>query len=268
MLEWRDVTQWREQQATLAAIGKAQAVIEIRGWTEPSSTANERFLSRAGYTLEEIKGKHHGIFIGAAHRDGPGERALWDKLRRGEFEVGQYQRVLKTGTELWIQASYHPIFDASGKPFKVVELATNITEGKMRTADYEGQLAAISKAQAVIEFDLDGTIRGANQNFLSLTGYTLEELQGKHHSMLVEPDAARRRGVPRRCGRSSRAASTRRAIKCIAKGGRELWMHCSFNPIVDATGRLFKVVEYATDSPSRCCCPSSSARRSVRHRPS
>ncbi len=246
MLEWRDVTQWREQQATLAAIGKAQAVIEF-AMDGTILTANERFLSRAGYTLEEIKGKHHGIFIGAAHRDGPGERALWDKLRRGEFEVGQYQRVLKTGAELWIQASYHPIFDASGKPFKVVELATNITDGKMRTADYEGQLAAISKAQAVIEFELDGTIRSANANFLRTFGYQLEEIKGKHHSLFVDStlhDSAEYQAFWAKLSRGEYDAAQ---YKRIGKGDREIWIQASYNPIFDANGKPFKVVEYATD---------------------
>jgi methyl-accepting chemotaxis protein len=246
MLEWRDVTEWREQQATLTAIGKAQAVIEF-ALDGTILTANERFLSRSGYTLEEIKGKHHGIFVESTSRDGMQERALWDKLRRGEFDAGQYKRVIKGGKQVWIQASYSPIFNDTGKPFKVVELATNITEGKMRTADYEGQLAAISKAQAVVEFALDGTIRTANENFLRILGYSLEEIKGKHHSLFVDPtqrESAEYQAFWVKLGRGEYDVGE---YKRIGKNRREVWIQATYNPIFDANGEPFKVVEYATD---------------------
>jgi len=246
MLEWRDVTQWREQQATLAAIGKAQAVIEF-ALDGTILSANERFLSRSGYTLEEIKGKPHSMFIQSSDRDSSDERALWDKLRRGEFDAGQYKRIVKSGQQVWVQASYHPIFDANGAPFKVVELASNITEGKMRTADYEGQIAAISKAQAVIEFELDGTIRAANDNFLKTFGYTFEEIKGKHHSLLVEPTLRESPEYRAFCAKLGRGEYDAAQYKCLRKGGGEVWIQASYNPILNANGNPFKVVEYATD---------------------
>ena len=114
-------------------------------------------------------------------------REFWAKLNRGEFQAAEYKRLGKGDNEIWILATYNPILNDAGKPFKVVKFATDVTEQKLKTADSDGQIAAIGKSQAVIEFNMDGTIRTANQNFLDAMGYTLGEVQGKHHSMFVEP---------------------------------------------------------------------------------
>ena len=183
----------------IAAIGKSQTVAEF-GMDGRILNANENFLNVMGYSLDEIRGQHHSVLVDPAARQDPEYRALWDKMARGEFDGGQYRRVSKDGWEVWIQASYNPISDAHGKLFKVVEYATDITEQKLRTADYEGQLAAIGKAQAVIEFNVDGTIRSVNDNFSKMFGYTNADVQGKHHSSLVDPEEQRRRRVPRVLG--------------------------------------------------------------------
>jgi methyl-accepting chemotaxis protein len=167
------------------AINRVQAVIEF-GMDSKILHANENFLKTLGYSLEEIKGNHHSMFVDAGYRQSPEYRLFWEKLGRGEYDTGQYKRVGKGGREVWIQASYNPIFDSSGKPFKVVKFATDITQQKLQNADYEGQISAISKAQAVIEFTLDGKVLNANSNFLNVLGYTLDEIKGHHHSMFVE----------------------------------------------------------------------------------
>jgi len=213
--------------------------------------ANNLFLSLMGYALDEIKGKHHSIFVDRKYADSAEYREFWAKLGRGEYDAAQYKRIGKGGREVWIQASYHPILNASGKACKVIKFATDITDQKLRTADYEGQIAAIDKSQAVIEFDLDGTIRTANSNFLACLGYTLDEVRGKHHSMFVEPavrDSAEYRAFWAKLGRGEYDAAQ---YKRIGKGGREVWIQASYNPIFDASGRPFKVVKYAADVTSQ-----------------
>ena len=163
ILEWRDVTAERLNAGMLDAINKAQAVIEF-SMDGKIQHANENFLKTLGYTLEEVKGQHHSMFVDPAYRQSPDYRMFWDKLGRGEYDAGQYKRIAKGGREVWIQASYNPILDANGKPFKVVKYATDITQQKLQSADYEGQISAISKAQAVIEFGLDGKIITANDS--------------------------------------------------------------------------------------------------------
>jgi len=230
----------------ITAIHKSQAVIEF-DLDGTILTANENFLHTLGYSLSEVQGRHHSLFVEPSMRDSTEYRAFWTKLGRGEYDAGVYKRIGKSGKEVWIQATYNPIFSASGKLLKVVKFATDITEQKLRTSDYEGQIAAISKAQGVIEFELDGTIRTANANFLKVVGYTLDEIKGKHHSIFVTPDyreSAEYRTFWAKLGRGEYDAEQ---YKRIAKGGREVWIQASYNPIFDPNGRPFKVVKYVTD---------------------
>lgn len=176
----------RDLQAQFTAINRTQAIIEF-GLDGKIITANENFLSAIGYTLAEIQGQHHSMFVAPEYRASAEYRAFWAKLGRGEYDAGQYMRVAKGGREIWIQASYNPIFDKRGRAYKVVKFATDITEQKLAMANYEGQLAAIGKSQAVIEFTLDGKILTANPNFLSTMGYSLDEVKGRHHSMFAPP---------------------------------------------------------------------------------
>ncbi len=175
-----------DMKAQMEAISKVQAIIEFN-MDGTIITANDNFLSTLGYSLDEIQGQHHSMFVEPALKNSHEYKAFWERLNRGEFESKEYKRLGKGGKEVWIQASYNPILDLNGKPFKVVKFATDVTEDKLRNADTTGQIEAISKAQAVIEFNMDGTIITANDNFLSTLGYSLDEIQGQHHSMFVEP---------------------------------------------------------------------------------
>ncbi len=155
----------READATLAAINNSQAVIEF-DMDGTVRHANDNFLKVLGYTLDEVKGRHHSMFVDERYRQSPEYREFWAALNRGEYQAAEYKRIGKGGKEVWIQASYNPILDLNGKPFKVVKFATDATELKLKNADYSGQIAAISKSQAVIEFQMDGTILTANDHFL------------------------------------------------------------------------------------------------------
>ena len=246
MLEWADVTEIRSQASQLAAIDRSQAMImfSLDGKIE---YANENFLRTLGYSLDEIKGQHHSMFVDPVYRQSTDYRMFWDKLARGEYEAGQYRRIGKGGREVWIQASYNPILDQSGKPFKVVKYATDITSEVIRNADFAGQIDAIGKSQAVIEFNMDGTIITANDNFLRALGYTLAEISGKQHSMFVEAaerDSAAYREFWAALNRGQYQAAE---YKRIGKGGKEVYIQASYNPILDLNGKPFKVVKYATD---------------------
>ncbi|MDP9140458.1 MAG: methyl-accepting chemotaxis protein [Pseudomonadota bacterium] len=235
-----------DMEGQIAAINRSQAVIEFHV-DGTIITANDNFLNTVGYSLDEIRGQHHSMFVDPVYRSSAEYRAFWDKLGRGEFDAGQYKRYGKGGKEIWIEASYNPIFDAHGKPFKVVKYATNITAAKLHSADVGGQLLAISKAQAVIEFTLDGKITSANENFLATVGYSLDEIRGQHHSMFVDPGyraSAEYRQFWEKLGRGEYDAGEYRRF---GKGGKEVWIQASYNPILDMNGKPFKVVKYATD---------------------
>jgi methyl-accepting chemotaxis protein len=240
------LTASRDTNAKLDALNRSQAVIEFN-LDGTIVAANQNFLKAMGYTLEEIRGKHHSMFVDADRRDSAEYRGFWDALRRGEYQAQEFKRVAKGGRPIWIQASYNPLLDRRGKPFKVVKFATDITQQKLRNADCEGQLKAIHKAQAVIEFNLDGTIITANDNFLNALGYRLDEIQGQHHRIFVEP-AERDSAAYRAFWDSLRRGEYQAAeYKRIGKGGRAVWIQASYNPIQDAEGALMKVVKFATD---------------------
>ncbi|HMI15103.1 MAG TPA: PAS domain-containing methyl-accepting chemotaxis protein [Bradyrhizobium sp.] len=236
-----------EDAGMIAAIGRAQAVIAFN-LDGTVVTANENFLKTLGYSLGEIQGKHHSMFVEPATRDSAAYREFWASLNRGEYQAAEYKRIGKGGKEVWILASYNPILDEKGKPFKVVKFATDVTQQKLRTADLAGQIAAIGKSQAVIEFNMDGSVLTANENFLNALGYSLGEIQGKRHSMFV--DASERDGAAYREFWANLNAGRYQAgeFKRIGKGGREIWIQASYNPILDLNGKPFKVVKYATDT--------------------
>ncbi len=246
ILEWSDVTELRDSAGQINAISRSQAVIEF-ALDGTILNANENFLSALGYTFDEVKGRHHSMFVDPAYAQSLEYRNFWARLNEGKFDAGEYKRLGKGGREVWIQASYNPILDLNGQPFKVVKYATDVTATKLQNADYQGQLEAIGKSQAVIEFNLDGTIRTANENFLKTVGYSLDEIKGKHHRMFVEPDYANSAIYRDLWARLSQGQFEAGEFKRITKSGREIWIQASYNPIFDMNGKPFKVVKYASD---------------------
>ncbi len=245
-----DVTETKvrcaDSQGQIDAISKSQAVIEF-DLNGNVISANENFLGLLGYTLPEIVGKHHSTFVDTTFASSFEYRQFWDSLRSGEHHTGEFKRIGRGGKEVWIHASYNPIFDLNGKPCKVVKYASDVTGLKFKTADFEGQLSAINKSQAVIEFDLQGNILNANENFLSTLGYSLDEVKGKHHSLFVEPEYSASAQY-RQFWDDLRAGKYQASeYKRIGKGGKEVWIQASYNPIFDLNGKPFKVVKYATD---------------------
>jgi methyl-accepting chemotaxis protein len=233
-------------EAQLAAINRSQAVIEFK-LDGTIITANENFLHTLGYRLEEIRGKHHSMFVPPEQRDGAAYKEFWAALNRGEFRAAEFKRIARGGREVWIEASYNPILDAAGKPSKVVKFATDITAKKISSMADGSKIAAVNRAQAMIEFNLDGTIVTANDNFLKTMGYTLSEIQGKHHRMFVEPSEHESAGYREFWAALNRGEYRAAEYKRIGKGGKEVWILASYNPILDEAGKPFGVVKFATD---------------------
>ena len=234
----------------LDAISRAQAMIEFL----PDGTivsANENFLRTIGYTFDEIAGRHHRMFVDADYAASSEYQAFWQALGRGDFQAGAFRRLAKGGREIWLQASYNPILDRADRPAGVLKLATDITEAKRQAASDAGKIAAISRSQAVIEFGLDGTVLDANENFLATMGYRLDEIVGQRHRMFVEPSVAQSAGYAdfwRRLGAGEIVAGE---FRRLGRGGREVWIQGSYNPILDDQGRVLKVVKLGTDITER-----------------
>ncbi|MCE4062974.1 methyl-accepting chemotaxis protein [Pandoraea sputorum] len=236
----------QELQAVTAALNRVQAVIEfdLQGRI---LHANENFLQTVGYRLDEIQGQHHRMFCEPDFAASSAYRDFWAKLGRGEFDSGEYKRLGKGGREVWIRASYNPVFDANGVAYKVIKFATDVTADRTRQAEFEGKVRAMDIAQAVIEFNLDGTVITANDNFLKTLGYSLDEIRGKHHRMFCEQDYAAGNEYRDFWAKLNRGEFDAGRYKRLGRGGREIWIQATYNPILDANGRPYKVVKFATD---------------------
>ncbi len=245
-----DITEARLQavefEGKIAAIHRSQAVIEfdLQGnvlW------ANDNFLDMTGYELDELRGRHHSLMCPADYARSPEYALLWNRLGQGNFDTGVYKRIRRDGRPIWIQATYNPILDSDGRPYKVVKFATDVTDAQLQAAEFEGKMAAIDRAQAVIEFDLHGTILDANENFLAALGYRLEEVRGKHHRIFCEPDDARSPGYRLFWEKLGRGDFDAGLYKRRASDGRQVWIQATYNPILDAEGKPYKVVKFASD---------------------
>lgn len=236
-----------EDTSKLGAISNSQAVIEF-DMSGIVLTANEGFLKTMGYALAEIRGKHHSMFVEPAMRESEAYREFWDSLNRGVYQKAEYKRIGKGGREVWLLATYAPVIDDAGRAFKVVKFATDVTEHKLRVADSDGQISAIGKSQAVIEFEMDGTVRGANANFLKTLGYTLDEIKGRHHSMFVTSQERESETYRDFWAALNRGEYRSGEFQRVGKGGKDVWIQASYNPILDLNGRPFKVVKYASDT--------------------
>ena len=233
----------------LSAVSKSQAIIEfdLQGKV---LTANENFCRALGYELKEIVGNHHRMFCDPAYVTTPAYHDFWARLGRGEYDAGTYRRLAKGNREIWIQASYNPVF-RNGKPVKVVKFAADVTEARKKAIDDASKLEALSRSQAVIEFLPTGEILTANENFCNAMGYAPGEIVGKHHSIFCDATYARTEEYKRFWQRLAEGEFIANEFVRYGKGGKEIWIQAAYNPIVDAEGRVYKVVKFATDVTSR-----------------
>ncbi|PYB73217.1 methyl-accepting chemotaxis protein [Rhizobium wuzhouense] len=238
-----------DARSILNALEKSQAIIEfdLEGHI---LHANENFLKAMGYRLDEIVGKHHRMFVTPLEAGSVEYKQFWRNLAAGNFDQRQYKRVAKGGREIWIEATYNPVLKA-GRPHKVVKFATDITAMKLKALDAEGKLAALDRAQAIIEFTPTGEILHANENFLGTMGYSLSEIVGRHHQIFCDADYASSqayRDFWRGLGEGRFVADQ---FTRYGKGGKRIHIQASYNPIMDADGKVLKVVKFATDVTER-----------------
>jgi methyl-accepting chemotaxis protein len=237
----------------LEGISRSMATIEFQ-LDGTVISANENFLAVMGYSSDEVVGRHHRQFVEPAYAESSEYREFWNRLRAGETQTAEFQRVGKGGKPVYIRASYIPILDAAGRPSKVVKYATDLTTERLRDLkaqqalfDTSRQLEGISRSMATIEFQLDGTVVDANENFLAVMGYTKSEIVGRHHRNFVEPTYAESNEY-REFWNRLRAGETQSAeFQRVGKGGKAVYIRASYIPIVDTQGKPYKVVKYAQD---------------------
>jgi methyl-accepting chemotaxis protein len=238
-----------EADAQAAAISRVMAVIsfDLDGHV---LECNENFLRAMGYTRDEVVGEHHRKFVDPAYAQSSEYRWFWSELREGKPRVDTFRRVTKSGDTVWLQASYNPVNGPDGRPYKVVKFATDVTknvEQQSQAAEAKRQMEAISKVMAVISFDLTGRVLECNDNFCRALGYAREEIVGATHRKFVDPAYGASAEYQTfwdelRAGRAQVAVFER-----VGKGGRRVIIQASYNPVVDDSGRVVRVVKFATD---------------------
>ena len=241
-----DKLKFQIYEAIFSAINKSQGIIEFN-MDGTIITANDNFLNVLGYSLEEVKGKHHRIFCEESYVNSPDYKKFWEKLSRGEFDSGEYKRIGKNAREVYIQATYNPIFDLNGKPMKVLKIATDVTKLKLMNSEFEGKISAIDKSQGTIEFNMDGTIITANDNFLNVLGYSLEEVKGKHHRIFCEESYVNSPDYKKFWEKLNRGEFDSGEYKRIGKNAREVYIQATYNPIFDLNGKPMKILKIAAD---------------------
>jgi methyl-accepting chemotaxis protein len=236
----------RGDKALRAAVDRSLAVItfDLDGNV---LGANDNFLAAMGYRLSEVVGQHHSRFMPEADANSDAYKAFWAALRKGTFQSGEFRRLAAGGREIWLRATYNPVLDRRGRPVRVVKIASDITGEKRRSLDDAGQIAAIHRSQAVIAFDLDGTILDANDNFLAAMGYRRDEIVGQHHRMFVTPGEAAAPAYATFWESLRRGEFQAAEYRRLGKGGREIWIRATYNPILGGDGRPMKVVKFAVD---------------------
>jgi methyl-accepting chemotaxis protein len=239
-----------EQKGLLEAIDRSMAVIEF-DLDGVVLTANDNFLKTTGYRADQVIGQPHRLFCTPEFGRSAQYTELWSRLKNGQFQSGTFERVNSQGQPIWLEANYNPIKDASGRVVKVVKYAMNVTTKVQQESEANAKLQAIDRAMAVIEFDLDGGILTANQNFLTRMGYTLAELKGKHHRLFCRADLVNSSAYEDFWRRLNQGELFQGQFERVDKRGQTVWLEANYNPVYDASGRLCKVVKFATDVTAR-----------------
>jgi methyl-accepting chemotaxis protein len=234
------------QSSLLQALDRAMAIIEfdLEGRV---LQANGNFLKTMGYTAEQVNGQHHRLFCDSAYANGPEYRQFWARLKAGELVADTFERRDAQGRAVWLEASYNPVYDDEGRVARVVKYATDVTPRLQAEHAAAGKLAAINRAMAVIEFNLDGTVITANDNFLRTMGYGLKDIQGKHHRQFCPPEVAASQDYQAFWQRLNKGELCSGQYERRNRHGQPVWLEANYNPVYDASGKLERIVKFATD---------------------
>ncbi len=238
--------QLAESQARREAVDRSMAVIEF----QPDGTivtANDNFLATMGYRLEEIHGQHHRLFCQPGYAASAEYQRFWQRLASGEFIRERFLRLNKAGQQVWLEASYNPVRDTGGRVTRVLKMATNITAQMIGEQEQNSLINAINRSMATIEFNPQGEVLAANDNFLSVMGYRLEDIRGKHHRLFCERSESESAEYRQFWERLNRGEFFSGRFKRVNRQGATVWLRATYNPVFDHQGRLYKVVKFAND---------------------
>ena len=214
--------------------------------------ANPLFLQTMGYSLADLQGKPHSQLCFPDYANSADYRAFWDRLRRGEPFSDRVRRRTADGREIWLEATYCPVRDAQGQIESFSKYASDITASVDAEVHNQARLNAINRAMAVIEFSPDGTVLDANENFLNVLGYRLDEVKGRHHRLFCDNEFAQSPEYQALWRQLARGEYYAGQIKRLAKNGAVRWLEASYNPVFAPDGKtVIAVVKFASDITER-----------------
>lgn len=234
------------QKSMIEALSTSMAMIEFT----PDGyilTANQNFVDTVEYSLDQIIGKHHKMFCKPGLVNSDEYREFWQRLEKGEAFNGEFERLTKSGKNICLAASYCPVINEFGKVEKVVKIATDVTETVTSMRELKSMVNSVSRSMAVIEFNLDGTIIKCNENFSASTGYTEQELIGKHHRMFCTQKYANSSQYKDMWAQLNQGQFLSGKFERVDKHNQPLWLQATYNPMFDSDNKVFKVVKFATN---------------------
>ena len=231
---------------TFDSINRSMAIIEFR-LDGCILSANQRFCQALGYAPTELDGAHHRQLCPAEFVASDAYLQFWQRLNSGEPCSGQFRRLRKDGSTLWLEASYIPVKNSAGRVVKVIQLASDISRRVEEARDSQSLIAALDRSMAVIEFTPDGTVLAANDNFLDAMGYRLDELRGRHHRQLCTAEYRASTDYRQFWDRLRRGIHFSGQCERVAKSGRTVWLEATYNPVLDEQGRVQRVIKFASD---------------------
>lgn len=232
--------------SALASLNAAIAMIEFK----PDGTiltANDLFLQRMGYRLDEIIGQHHRMFCPTELVNSPKYLSFWQRLQRGESFSNKFLRLDKQGNPVWLEANYVPVRDRRGNVVKIIKLASDITADILDAQEQRALTTAINRSMAVIAFNLQGEVLKVNANFLQATGYREHEVIGQHHRMFCSPELRNSTEYKNFWQKLNHGDFISGLFHRIDKQGRPLWLRATYNPVFDEEGQLYKIVKFASN---------------------
>ncbi|EMR14270.1 Pas/Pac sensor containing methyl-accepting chemotaxis sensory transducer [Methylophaga lonarensis MPL] len=244
-----------KNQQILELESKLKSIKESVAWIEFTpegfvKDANSLFLQAAGYTISEVSGKHHSMFCPENIRQSADYKTFWKSLASGQHFAGTFQRINSTGKTIWLEATYFPVRDPnSDQVTSVMKIAKNITEDKLISDKQIAITNALNRSMAVIEFDPDGTIRDANDNFLQTVGYKLQDIVGKHHKIFC--DEGFYRDNPNFWQQLSDGHFYSGIFKRFGSAGQTIWLEATYNPVRDENGQITGIIKFASNISER-----------------
>ena len=208
--------------------------------------ANSNFLQELVYQASAILGRPIEELVPAHVRQDSFQLRFKNALTRGEHFAGTVRLMRGNGKEAWLRSIVQPVRDASGRIKRFSIFSRDLTRTIEASREHENLIGALVRSTAVIEFDLGGHVLTANDRFLNGMGYTLAQIQGKHHRMFCEPQEYNSEAYAQFWQRLNAGEFVAARFKRVDSHGRAVWLEATYNPVLDANDRLYKVVKFAT----------------------